>query len=167
MTTLFVITRKMNGRNQTSQAFVTSTCPFCDCWSKFVYRPNECQVYQFVPSTSILRQFVSVLWTILQPLPTLPPSREMKPCTIALSFCCQFTIPFNASLSMTFHVVIPRDSYCVRSLPPGNFSVGPTEIRDSNVIFCFGCDLRQRRRGACRSDYIQHYQCWTVCGLEK
>ena len=33
---------------------------------------TECQVYQFVPSTSISEQFVCILWTILQ-LIQVPP----------------------------------------------------------------------------------------------
>ena len=33
---------------------------------------KECLVYECVPSTSILRQFESILLTILQPFPVLP-----------------------------------------------------------------------------------------------
>ena len=42
MTILSVVTRVMIVRDQqTSQAFVTSSCSFCDCSCKFVYRPQN------------------------------------------------------------------------------------------------------------------------------
>ena len=49
-TILSVISRAMNVWNQTSQAFGTGSCPFCDCSSKFVHRrktvwsTNLCQI---------------------------------------------------------------------------------------------------------------------------
>ena len=49
---------------------------------------------------------------------------------------CQFAVSFNAFLSMSFHVVGPRQRLCVRFLPPGNFTVAPAEIRDSNILLC-------------------------------
>ena len=41
MTILSVVICVMNVRNQTSQAFVTCSCPFCDCSCKCVYGPQN------------------------------------------------------------------------------------------------------------------------------
>ena len=54
---------------------------------------KKCQVYLFVPNTSISRQFASILLIILQliqaPAPWLDdhPSKDLKLCTSALAFC--------------------------------------------------------------------------------
>ena len=65
--TLPVITRVMTVRNQTSQAFVTSSCPFCDCPCQFVYGPwnvwstSLCQIHTFQDELSAdFRQFSTV-----------------------------------------------------------------------------------------------------------
>ena len=52
MAILSVITHILNVY-QTSQAFVTGSCPCCDCWCPFVLRTIECRVYPFVPNIDI------------------------------------------------------------------------------------------------------------------
>ena len=53
MTTMLEVTRVVYMTNQTREAFVTSSGPFCDCSCKFVYRPqyvwstNACQLQTF------------------------------------------------------------------------------------------------------------------------
>ena len=71
MTTLWIITRVMSEikrAKRLSEALVHFVIPRASlCTEK-----KECQVYQFVPVTSILRHFVSILLTILQ-LIQVPP----------------------------------------------------------------------------------------------
>ena len=89
------------------------------CWLT-----TGCQVYQFWPNTNILRQIVNILPIILQLIQALlfwfddRPNKGLTLCAVALSFFIhQFAIPVHAFLSMTFHIVWPRYSVCVRFLP--------------------------------------------------
>ena len=85
MTRLFIITRVVDIRYQTSQSFVKSSCPFDPefvrtkrLWllEQVCVRTREWQVYQCVPNIYIVRRFVSTLLTILQRFPILLPSRH-------------------------------------------------------------------------------------------
>ena len=83
---------------------------------------RECQVYQFVPHTSISRQFASGnspidssssflnWWSSKQGLETL--------CSCSVFFVSQFAVSLNAFVSMSFRVVGPRNRLCVRLVPP-------------------------------------------------
>ena len=70
---------------------------------------KECQVYQFVPSTSISRQFVSILLAIFQLVPVLLswkdeyPSKDLRLCRTASSFCW----PVRNPSQRTFPHVLP------------------------------------------------------------
>ena len=102
---------------------------------------NEFQAHQFVPNISISGQCVSTLWTILQPFPG-PPSwsdgRQGVENFIQLFylFIRQHTLSFNALFRMTFHIVWPRDSFCVKLLPPRQYSVVPAENSWFEDPFC-------------------------------
>ena len=65
-------------------------------------------------------------------------ARTWKLCTVAPSFfVCLFAVFLNAFLSMSFHVVRPRNRLCVRFFPLWQFfSVAPEEIRNSNISLC-------------------------------
>ena len=92
---------------------------FCDSSCKVWPRTKECQVYQLWPHTSISRQFASTRWRIFQPFPVLPSwSYGRAFVQLLCLFNRQFTISFNALSRMTFHIVWPRDSFCVRFLSP-------------------------------------------------
>ena len=84
MTILSVFTCVVNVRNQYCQLSVTCLSPFCDYSCTFVDRPQECLVFQFVPGTSISKQFVSMRVTVLRLIQVLPvwiddhPSKDLK-----------------------------------------------------------------------------------------
>ena len=87
-------------------------------------RTRECQVYQFVPSTSIRRQFVTILLTIL-PLIHVPiscngehPSKDLRLCVTALSFCS----PSRNIFHRIFEHVLP----CRKTTQPSLSEVIPT-----------------------------------------
>ena len=67
------------------------------CWPT-----GECQVFQFVPSGSISRQFVSKLLTIRQLTRVLPawiddhPGKDLKLCGAAPFFICQPAVSLKA-----------------------------------------------------------------------
>ena len=108
----------MNVGNQTSQAFVTSSCPFCDCSCQFVTFQNAPTVcnssfFELIVVKTRCRNLIQLLHR----------------------FVCRFAISFNAFLLMTFHVIIPGDGYRVRFLPTQlTFSVALAEIRDTNIF---------------------------------
>ena len=100
----------------------------------------KCLVYQFVSSTNISRQFATILLTILQ-LIQAPPSwiddhasKDLRLCITVLSFCS----PVRNISQRIFEHVLPCRRTTQPSLRevfshPGNFSVAPAEIRDSNI----------------------------------
>ena len=144
MTTLGVVTCVMNVGDQTSKSFVTGSCPFCDCSSKFVYRPQECQVYQFVPRTSIPRQSVSIPLTVLQQIRALParmgdhPGKGLGLCTVAPLSCS----PIHSVAQRIFEHVLPCRGTAHPSLREVCltlviFSIAAAEIRDSNISLYF------------------------------
>ena len=101
---------------------------FCDWSNKFVHWPENVRSTNPFQITSITKQSVSMCLTILQLIPVPPPCidgrprKELRLCTTAFClFVCQLTIPFNAVFRMTFHVIGPRDSFCVSFSPPDNF----------------------------------------------
>ena len=67
---------------------------------------KECQVYQFVTNTNILRQSKRILLTILQMIPVPPswsdghPSKELRLCTTALSL--SFCLPIHSFVQRIF-----------------------------------------------------------------
>ena len=102
---------------------------------------KECRVYQFVPDISISRQFVSILFTILQliQVPLLQidghPCMVLRLCITALSFGS----PVRNISQRIFEHVLPYRRTTQTSLReffphPGNFSVATAEIRDSNIF---------------------------------
>ena len=107
MAILSVITRVLNVRYQASLAFVTGSCPFCDCSCQFVSRTKEFLVYQFVPLFGISGRFESMFF---DNSPTV--SKQLLCLSIR-----QFTMPFNALFNRTFLVTIASDSFRLRSLP--------------------------------------------------
>ena len=102
---------------------------------------HKCLVYQFAPSTSMSRQFVSILLIFLQLIQVLPswtgdhPRKDLKLWKTPTLFCLPArNVSLNAFSSVSFHVVGPRDCFCVRCYHPGSLSVAPAEIRDSNIL---------------------------------
>ena len=101
---------------------------------------KECQVYQVVPNTSISRQFVSILLTIL----FWNGDRTGDFVWLLCLFLCQFTISLNSMLSMSFHVVGPRHCLCVRIFPPCPSRVSwfePFSVFLNNVLVRFTITL--------------------------
>ena len=93
MTILSVVTCVMNVWNQNELIVCHKLLSFCGLILPMCSPTTGCQVVQFVPITSISRQFVSILLTILQLL-QVPlsynddhPSKNLRLCTTALSFC--------------------------------------------------------------------------------
>ena len=143
ITVLSVITRAMNVRNQPSQAFVTCLSPFFDCSCKFVYRPqkvwstNSCQVpafldylWAYVGQCSHWFKFFLFELMIIQALTW----NFVK----LLHFFC---VPTRSIAQRIFEHVLP----CRWTTPPflreafshpGNFSVAPPEMCDSNIFVC-------------------------------
>ena len=101
----------INIRNQTSKAFVASSCPFWDWSGKFVYGPKNVRSTNSCLPQAFLRPLENTRWTFLQPLPTPPAwscdhlNKELRLCTIALSF-----------LSVPNLIVGPRNRLCVKFL---------------------------------------------------
>ena len=139
---LSVITRVMNVRDHTSQAFVTSYGPFCDRSCQFVYRPQNVRSTKFGSTKGISRRFESKILTILQPFPVLffevmvVQAWSGDSAELLSTLVCQPTKTFRALFRMAFHVIRPSDRFCVRFFQPSNFSVAPAEIRDSNIFLC-------------------------------
>ena len=131
----------MNVWNQTSWASVTNSGPHGDLSSKFVLLTKDWHVFQFVPNTSIARLYVSILLTVLQLIPVPPPwndghrSREVE----TLCNYYVFSLPIRRTSLRTFFACpsISNDDATVfeRGFShPGNFSVAPAEVRDSNIL---------------------------------
>ena len=102
----------------------------------------ECQAYQFVPSTSISRQFVSTPWKILQ-LIHVPlswnddhPSDDSRLCIVAVFFARSQYLSTHF-LNLSFHIrrtTLPslREAFPTLVI----FSVAPAEFRDSYILAC-------------------------------
>ena len=145
----------------------------------------ECEAYQFVPKTSMSRQFVSKLLTILQLIRVLPawiddhPSTCLRLCKVApLSF-----LPVHSIPRRIFEHVLPcrettqpisREAFS----QPGNFSVTPAEIRDSNISLysfirtSFGWHSRwvhskdtwsRNEVGSSRTTFFIKFSTWRPC----
>ena len=123
MTKVSVITRVVNVGNQTSQAFVTSSSPFCDSSCKFVYGPknvrstNSCQLQAFQDNLgsyfwrfSNWFHFLSLEMRVIQ-------AKVWDFVQLLCLFVCQLTISFNALFRVTFHIIRSRDCFCVRFSP--------------------------------------------------
>ena len=130
------INRVANVRNQTSQAFVTSRCKFCDCSCQFVYWRHQPMRAKYRHVRTICEQTLTMSPTVsnssfsnwwssshdvevyrLIQVPPIwigdHPSKDLGLCiTAPLFFVCQFAVPFNAVLCMSFHVVGPRNNIC-------------------------------------------------------
>ena len=124
MAMLSVITRVMNVGYQTSQAFVAGSSPFCDCSCKFVHGPKnvrstnlgQIQAFQhnlrahLDNSPTVSNPSLLKLWSSKHVVETLHDCFSL--------FVGQFAISFHALFRMTFHIVRPRDCFCVKFLPP-------------------------------------------------
>ena len=100
-------------------------------WNEYVpvcWMTTQCQVDQFVPSTSILIQYGSKLLTIHLYFQVLPfwfgdhPNKDEKRCIVALSFC----LPVRNTVPRIFEHVLPCRKttlkFFARGLShPGNF----------------------------------------------
>ena len=64
MTMLSVITRVMNAGDQTSQVFVTSPGPFCDCSGQCVHGPKNVWSTNSRPNVDISGNFESNFWQL-------------------------------------------------------------------------------------------------------
>ena len=154
MTMLSVVICVMNVWNQTSQAFVTCSCPYSDWLSKFVDRPqnvwssNSCHVqacqdnmwanfWQFSTdsSSSCLNAWIDAR-----------PNKDAKLCTVAPSFC----LPIRSTHQHIFEHVFPcRGStmkfFARRLSYPGNFccSSRNTWLKKKNFVKLFNsCFIR-------------------------
>ena len=141
MTILSEIVCVMNGRNQPCQASVTCLSPVCEWsrklvdWPENVRSSNSCQ----------LQAFQDNVWANFW---KKSPNDSSSSCLNwwssrqGLDYFGQllhflvfhFTVSLNAFLSMSFRVIGPRYSLCLRFCHPSNFSVAPAEIRDSNIL---------------------------------
>ena len=145
MTILSVFTCVMNVWNQTSLSFVTSSCPSGDWSCQFCSRTTRCQVVEFVPSTSISRQFVSILLTILH-LIQVPlswngdhPSKDLRLCATALSFCSPIR-----NISQHIFCVWDRIGQMVRhSIPRRSGTRGSSDSSQ----WCRWCGRSRQRTG--------------------
>ena len=87
------------------------SCPFCDCSYQFVYRPEECKVYQFWPKTIFKDDLWGYFETILQLFPVLPcwndgvHARSRDFGHLFSRFIRQLSKSFRALLRMTFHTI--------------------------------------------------------------
>ena len=101
---------------------------------------TECLVDQFVQGTSISRQYESKLVPFHQCFPILPfwfgdrPSKDWKPCVIALPFY----LPIRKTFPRIFEHVVPRHRatqlFSHVAFPILVNFVVPAEIRDSNIF---------------------------------
>ena len=121
---LSVVIRVMNVWNQAS--WYSATCSCLPIWwliEQVCSLIIECQAYQFVPSTSISRQFVSTPWKILQ-LIHVPlswnddhPSDDSRLCIVAV-FLPDRNIFQRIFWTCPSILVGPRNRLCVRLFPP-------------------------------------------------
>ena len=112
--------------------FFTSSCPLCDCSSKFVYRPKN--VYQLVQNTSIWRHVVGIFDT--------SPTDSSSSCSVLFFFRQVPNI-----LQRTFPHVHPcgrimRQFLREVSSHPGSFSIAVARIRDSNIFLHLSITMR-------------------------
>ena len=124
-------------------ACFVSSCPFRDCSSKFVQcsknvrSTNSCQVQAFQDNLWAYIWHFSNWFNFFLLEVVIIQARSWDFVQLFCLFIRQFTISFNALFRMTFHIVRPRDSFCVRRLQPSNFSVALAENRDSNIfVYC-------------------------------
>ena len=136
-TVLSVVTRAVNVRYQTSQAFVTSSCAFCDCSCHFVYRPKNVWSSTAFTCTSISGGFESRPLTNAPTVPILPFSNwlssrhgveTLRSCSTFV--ICRFAKSFHAFLRMTFHIIRPSDRFRMRF------------FTTKQLFSCSGKDLR-------------------------
>ena len=119
--------RVMNFGHQTSWNVCHKLVLFWLLREQACLRTEECQVYQFEPSTNMSRQCVSKLLTSLQLIRGLlayvddHPSKVLNLSTSDLSLDCQFTTFFYALLRMWGFS------------RTGNFSVAAAEVRVWNI----------------------------------
>ena len=105
-----------------------------NCW-----QTKECLIYQLVPSTSIS----SICEHTFDNSPTdssssflnwWSPKQRLETLYNWSAFFCQLAVSINAFSSLSFHVIGPRAFFAWGFSHPGNFSVAPAEIRDSNLF---------------------------------
>ena len=91
------ITREMNVRNQTSQAFVTISGQVCDCSIKFIHRPKNVRSTKPCHMHAFRRfQFLLLATVVVE-------ARSGD--FVQLLRLRQLAISFNALSRMTFHIV--------------------------------------------------------------
>ena len=97
-------------------------------WWQVCWLTIECRVYHFWPDTSILRQFVSTLPIILQLIQVLSfliwwSSKQR----LETLYSCSVRLFVNSQFRSHATIFAWGFSH------PGNFSIAPAEIRDSNI----------------------------------
>ena len=75
------------------------------------------QTMSSLPIRAKYKHYKSILLTLLQLIPVPPSARTWDVAQLFLLFC-QFAISLDVFLSMSFHVVGPRNRLCVRFFPP-------------------------------------------------
>ena len=127
MAKLSVITCVMKVRDQTSQAFVTSSCD------------SSCKNSQTASSSSLLK-----LWSS---------KRRVETIVQLVSLCInQFTISSDTLFRMTFHVIRLSSCSCVRFLPPKLFF---ELLQEKFLIRTSSCIPQWYSRSICiRVEYI-------------
>ena len=120
----------MNARDQTRQAVVTCSCPFCDSSCKFVYRPengmsiNSHQIQAFQKN---LRAHFGHISDRLQ----------IFLLKVVMIQCSVFLLANSQYLSTHLLACPPMSQdheETLRFSEYGNFSVAPAEIQDSNMV---------------------------------
>ena len=131
----------------------------------------ECQAYQFVPGTSISKEFVSKLWTILPRISVLllwsggHPSKDLRLRQVTLSFC----LPARNLSQRIFEHVLP----CRRISQPSLREAFPTlviflllqqKFRDSKMsLLCIGNNFVRFAFTLSKSQvYMIKKWCWFV-----
>ena len=84
---------------------------------------RECQVYQCIGQFSNRFQVLLLEVMVVQ-------AKSWDFVQLLCLFVCQLTMSFNANFRMTFHVVGPRDRFCVKCLPVSNMF-----LNSSIVVF--------------------------------
>ena len=121
---------------------MTQSCPFCDCSRQFAYGPwnvktiNLCHKRAFQEEVRAnFGQFSNLFHFFLFEM-MVDQARSRDFVQLLNLLLRQFATSFSTLIRVTFSIVSPRDSFCVRVLPPKQLSVVPAENRDSNMFLC-------------------------------
>ena len=153
MTMLSVVICVMSVWNQTSQAFVTCSCPKSDWLSKFVDRPQNVWSSNLCHVQACQDNLWANLWqfstdsssSCLNAWIDDRPNKDAKLCIVAPFFLFANS-QYRSTYFRTCHSMSwDHDEVFAQGLShPGNFSVAPAEIPDSNIfVNCFNnCFIR-------------------------